>query len=70
MQHNIFLDGNTWRPSRSVEREPIVGEFEFGGVIQFGPRAGFQWSWTAITDEFKTDMLADSYGALLIRFNF
>lgn len=68
--HNLFLDGNTWVESRSVMRAPVVGVFETGATLQFGPRAAFQWSWTALTDEFTTDTVADSYGALVLRFAF
>ncbi len=30
---DIFLDGNTFRDSRSVDREPVVGEFEIGAAL-------------------------------------
>lgn len=30
---NIFLDGNTFRDSRSVEKEPLIGELQFGVAV-------------------------------------
>jgi len=33
---NIFLDGNTFRDSRSVEKKPLVGALQFGVAIIWG----------------------------------
>jgi len=33
--HNIFLDGNTWRTSHSVKREPFVGEVQGGFGLMY-----------------------------------
>lgn len=30
---NIFLDGNTFRDSRNVDKEPLVGDLQFGIAI-------------------------------------
>lgn len=70
VQHNLFLDGNTWVDSRSVDRKPLVGDFSLGIVAQLGPLAALQWSWTRLTDEFRTDHFSDSYGSLMLRFSF
>jgi lipid A 3-O-deacylase len=32
---NIFLDGNTFRDSRSVDKEPLVGDLQFGFVFNW-----------------------------------
>lgn len=32
---NIFLDGNTFENSRSVDKEPLVGDFQYGGVLTY-----------------------------------
>jgi lipid A 3-O-deacylase len=37
---NIFLDGNTWRDSRSVDKRPIVADFNAGLVFRFPARLG------------------------------
>lgn len=34
--HNIFLDGNTFRDSHGVDREPFVGDFSAGAAILIG----------------------------------
>ncbi len=37
--HDITLDGNTWRDSRSVGLKPVVGEIELGAALMaFGAR--------------------------------
>ncbi len=35
--HNIFLDGNTWRRSHSVDREPLVADLSLGLAFERGP---------------------------------
>ncbi len=37
---NIFLDGNTWRDSRSVDKRPVVADFNAGLVFRFPARLG------------------------------
>jgi lipid A 3-O-deacylase len=37
---NIFLDGNTWEDSRSVDKRPIVADFNAGLVFRFPARIG------------------------------
>lgn len=33
--HNIFLDGNTWKESASVEKKPLVGEARIGVAVEW-----------------------------------
>ncbi|MDA1101962.1 MAG: lipid A deacylase LpxR family protein [Proteobacteria bacterium] len=33
--HNIFLDGNTWQDSHSVDREPWVADLSFGLAFEY-----------------------------------
>jgi len=35
---NLFLDGNTFTDSRSVDKRHLVGELQFGGVMNVGRR--------------------------------
>ena len=35
--HNIFLVGNTWRRSHSVDREPLVADLSLGLAFERGP---------------------------------
>jgi hypothetical protein len=37
---NIFLDGNTWRSSMSVDKRPLVADFDAGLVIRMPWRLG------------------------------
>jgi hypothetical protein len=59
--HNIFLDGNTFADSRSVDREVLVGELEVGVQARY-EAVRFRWSVTFLTDEFETQSNADSFG--------
>ncbi len=34
--HDIFLDGNTWRDSRSVDRRPLVADLQAGVALRWG----------------------------------
>ncbi len=70
VQHNIFLDGNTYRDSRSVDKENFVGEFEFGVAAQLGKHVQLGWSWTALTDEYETDGANDSYATVSLTAHF
>lgn len=72
---NAFLDGTAFHDSRSVEREPFVHSIEVGGVWNIGGHFGWrdaelQYSWTALTDEFETDDLFDSYATIQLRMGF
>lgn len=60
---NIFLDGNTWRDSRSVDREPLVGDFQWGAVLTFKT---IQLSYTHVSrsKEFKGGPESHQFGAL------
>ncbi|MFP4686880.1 MAG: lipid A deacylase LpxR family protein [bacterium] len=61
--HNIFLDGNTIRDSRSVDREPLVGDAQLGFVVTW---TDYRLSYTHVfpTKEFKTQEKSDDYGAI------
>lgn len=60
---NIFLDGNTFRDSRSVDKEPFVGDLQWGAVLAW---RGVRLSYTHVvrTREFKTQGKHDEFGAL------
>ncbi len=34
--HDIFLDGNTWKDSHSVDREPLVADVAIGASVLVG----------------------------------
>lgn len=60
---NIFLDGNTFRDSRSVEKEPLVGDLQFGIVLDW---SDVRVSYTHVlrTREFTTQVGNDDFGAI------
>ncbi|MCS6855288.1 MAG: lipid A deacylase LpxR family protein [Elioraea sp.] len=49
--HDIFLDGNTWRDSRSVDKKPLVGDGILGAVLIL-PRARLTYTHTFRSLEF------------------
>jgi lipid A 3-O-deacylase len=60
---NIFLDGNTWSSSRSVDKVPLVGDLQLGAALTF---PSFRLSFTHVfrTKEFTTQHHADQFGAI------
>ncbi len=61
--HNIFLDGNTFTDSHSVDREPWVGEIQAGLVLTWGD---VQLSFTNIyrSDEFTEQQSSTEFGSI------
>ncbi len=70
VQHNITLDGNTYRDSRSVDKENFIGEFEFGFVGTLGEHLMLGWGWTAVSDEYENDNSLDSYATVSVTAHF
>lgn len=66
---DIFLDGNTWRDSRSVEREPLVGDAS-AGVAIIMPFARLTIAYTARSREFETQRNSAQYGSASLSFRF
>lgn len=67
--HNIFLDGNTWKDSRSVDRIPYVGDAQVGLVLSF-ESARLSFTHVFRTKEFETQHNADQFGAAAISWQF
>ena len=67
--HNIFLDGNTFSDSNSVDKKPFVGDLQAGLAAQWGR---FRFSYTQIfrTKEFDGQDSADIFGALSLAYHF
>jgi len=65
--HSIFLDGNTFRSSHSVDREPFVGDIQAGLVLTWGD---FRLSFTNIlrSDEFKGQSSPTEFGSISLSF--
>jgi len=67
--HNIFLDGNTFSDSHSVDKKQFVGDLQAGLAAQWDR---FRFSYTQIfrTKEFKGQDSADIFGALNLSYHF
>lgn len=62
---NIFLDGNTFRDSQSVEKYPIVTEGRLGFTVEY---AGYRFSYTYIfqSKEFTTQAHNNDFGEITL----
>lgn len=66
---NIFLDGNTFRDSRSVDKKYLVGDLQFGFVLDWSDmRLGY--THVLRSREFRTQENKDYFGALSVSFKF
>ncbi|EME70325.1 hypothetical protein H261_09068 [Paramagnetospirillum caucaseum] len=58
---NIFLDGNTFRDSRRVDKEPLIADFQFGAAVTWG-NTRLSYVHLFRTPEFKGQNQMDEYG--------
>ncbi|MEO8894407.1 MAG: lipid A-modifier LpxR family protein, partial [Rhizomicrobium sp.] len=60
---NLFLDGNSFGTSRSVEKEIFVGEVSFGGALDLEQ---FRLSFVHVirSREYRTQSGFDQFGTL------
>ena len=66
---NIFLDGNTFRSSHHVDKEPLVGDLKLGvGLVL--KRFEVILSHTFLTHEFKAQDKEDSFSSATLLFKF
>lgn len=67
--HDIFLDGNTFRDSHSIDKEPLVGETAIGIAALYH---GWKVSFARIhrSREFKKQDEGHSFGSLSISYSF
>lgn len=64
---NIFLDGNTFSDSHSVEKESLVGDYQYGLVFRFN-RVRVALSSITRTREFTTQVDDTRFGAVNVSF--
>ncbi|MBT9439987.1 MAG: DUF2219 family protein [Desulfobacterales bacterium] len=66
---NIFLDGNTFRDSHSVDKEPFVGNCMVGAGLVL---SRFKMSFAHVyqTKEFKTQKNEHSFTAITLSFSY
>ena len=66
---NIFLDGNTFQDSHSVDKVPLVGDLQFGLALVFRPvRVGLTYVWRS--KEFENQRVPDHFGAITVSVRF
>jgi hypothetical protein len=67
MGRNIFLDGNTWRDSPSVDKDTFVGDLTLGAAITF---SSMRLAFTHVyrTREYKTQKSSAQFGAVSLSF--
>lgn len=66
---NVFLDGNSFRNSRSVDRKTLVGDFHFGVVFAW-QRLRLAYTHVLRTKEYHGQDSEDDFGALSISIPF
>ena len=66
---NIFLDGNTFRSSQSVDKEIFVGDLQFGVAVTWGAMR-LSVTHVAQTREFRGESGGDSFGAISLSMTF
>ncbi|MCQ4159136.1 lipid A deacylase LpxR family protein [Roseomonas sp. GC11] len=66
---DIFLDGNSWRDSRSVDKRIFVGDLQAGvAVLWRGMRFAYTQVWRS--EEFYGQQGVQSFGSLSVSFRF
>jgi lipid A 3-O-deacylase len=66
---NLFLDGNTFRSSHSVDKEPLVGSVRFGVGFVF-KRVEVLLSHTLLSREFEQQESDDHFSSATVLFKF
>jgi lipid A 3-O-deacylase len=67
--HNIFLDGNTFRQSPSVEHKTFVADLQAGLSVFWSSRARLDFSVVRRTDEFVGQTRQDIIGTAALAFS-
>ena len=60
MARNIFLDGNTYRPSRSVPKKTFVGDLQAGFSASWSKSLRLDVSVVLRSEEFRGQRSADN----------
>jgi lipid A 3-O-deacylase len=66
---NMFLDGNTWRDSPSVDKDAFVGDLSLGAAVTFS-HVRLAFTHVLRTREYKTQTSSDQFGAVSLSFRF
>ncbi len=71
VEHNLFLDGNTFRDSHSVDARPLIGEWQVGVAAQYHhDNLSFEvgYAQTFQSEAFYGQHGGDSHATLTLRF--
>lgn len=72
VEHNLFLEGNSWKDSAGVDEEALVGEIQFGFGLQFRKSENFiidvTYSQIYLTEEFEDQDGHHGYGTISLSF--
>lgn len=66
---DIFLDGNTFKASHSVDKENIVADLK-AGIAWYYKRYNCSFAYTVRTREFKSQRVAHTFGSLSLAFTY
>jgi lipid A 3-O-deacylase len=66
---NIFLDGNTFRDSPSVDKEIFVSSLQVGAALTYG-ETRLSYTQVFMTKEYKTQAQSPQFGALTLSHRF
>lgn len=66
---NIFLDGNTFSDSHSIDKKPLVGDFVAGVALVYG-RARLSFTHVMRTKEFDGQEESDRFGSVSLSLRF
>ncbi|WP_428739030.1 lipid A deacylase LpxR family protein [Sulfurimonas sp.] len=67
--HDIFLDGNSFKNSHSVDKNSFVAEIGYGFSINYG-KFSIDYLRKHLSHQFKTQDRFHSYGSLIFSYNF
>ena len=67
--HDIFLDGNTFRDSHSVDKKPVIGIL-MGGIGLVTGRVKTVIAYVARTKAFDTQSKSEAYGSMNVSFHY
>jgi hypothetical protein len=66
---NVFLDGNSFRDSRSVEKLPWISDLQFGFVCEW-PNTRLSYTHVERSREYSSQLQGDNFGALTLSVKF
>ncbi len=67
--YNVFLDGNTFRQSRSVDKEPLVGDLQSGLILAWS-RVRLNFAYVLRSLEFDAQRRKTQFGAVNLSVGF